>query len=344
MQCQPCCFPSTTKYGRTREKVIRSVGGGVKLDSVKHIGVIGAGMIGGSLAVLTTGHGYRTTLVVRRAEMISEYKKTYDGYFRQIIDQGLMSENQLAICAKYLTYSTSYADLVDCDVIFECVPEVIDLKFAIYAQIEATCPSVKAICSVSSSLVPDCLAEKATKYKDRIIVTHPFNPAHMVPFFELCGGAATNLAVLQLASRLLESLDRKPVILKKPAPGFIGNRLQFALWREALNLVEKGIADPEDVDTCLNYGFCPRYTSIGIFEHFDNGDLTLNMRTCNSVFPSLSTMTKAPRAITDRVARGDLGAKTGVGFYDWRGVDMEAYKKRVNAPYWRFIDWDMPTE
>ncbi|HLA80796.1 MAG TPA: 3-hydroxyacyl-CoA dehydrogenase NAD-binding domain-containing protein, partial [Thermoleophilia bacterium] len=290
------------------------------LDSVKHIGIIGAGMIGDSLAVLTTGHGYRTTVVARRAEMIPEYKKTYDEYFRQMMDQGLMPANQLGICEKYVKYSTDFSDLGDCEVIFECVPEVIDLKYEIFARIEAACPSIRAICSVSSSLVPDVLAEKATKYKDRIIVTHPFNPAHMVPFFELCGGAATDPAVLQFASRLLESLDRKPVILKKPAPGFVGNRLQFALWREALNLVESGIADPEDIDTCLNYSFCPRYTSIGIFEHFDNGDLTLNMHTCNSVFPWLSNTTEAPRAITDRVARGDLGAKTGIGFYDWRGV------------------------
>jgi 3-hydroxybutyryl-CoA dehydrogenase len=316
----------------------------MKLDGVKHIGIVGAGMIGNSLAVLTTGHGYRTTCVDSRAEMLPEFKKTYEGYFRQMIDQGLMPEEQLAICQRYLKYSSDYSDFADCDVIFECATENADLKHEIYARIEETCPHIKAICSVSSSIVPDVLAQKATKYRDRIIVTHPFNPAHMVPFFELCGGSATDPGVLLFAKELLESLDRKPVILKKPAPGFIGNRLQFALWREALNLVESGIADPRDVDTCLNYSFCPRYTSIGIFEHFDNGDLTLNMHTCNAVFPSLSAVKEAPPAITDRVARGDLGAKTGVGFYDWRDVDMDAYRKRVNAPYWRFIEWDMPKE
>jgi len=316
----------------------------MKLDSVKHIGIIGLGMIGDSLAVLTTGHGYRTTCLARRAEMIPEYKKTYDGYFRQMIDQGVMPDEQLAICEKYLKYSTDYSDLADCDVVFECVTEVIGLKHEVYARIEETCPRIRAICSVSSSFVPDVLAENAGKYKDRVVVTHPFNPAHMVPFFEVCGGSDTGDGVLQFVKELLESLDRKPVILKKPTPGFIGNRLQFALWREALSLVESGIADPRDIDTCLNYSFCPRYTSIGMFEHFDNGDLTLNKRTCDAVFPSLSNINEAPPAITDRIARGDLGAKTGVGFYDWRGVDMDAYRKRVNAPYWHFIDWDMPEE
>jgi 3-hydroxybutyryl-CoA dehydrogenase len=83
----------------------------MKLDSVNHIGIIGAGMIGDSLAVLATGHGYRTTVVVRRAEMIPEYKKTYDEYFRQMIEQGLMPEEQLAICEKYLTYCGDFGAL-----------------------------------------------------------------------------------------------------------------------------------------------------------------------------------------------------------------------------------------
>jgi len=318
----------------------------MKLDSVKHIGIIGLGMIGDSMAVLATGHGYKTTCVARRAEMIPEYKKTYDNYFRQMIDKGLMPENQTSICEKYLKYTLDFNEIADCEIIFECVNERIELKYDILARIEELCPNVRAICSVSSSFTPEMMGEKMTKYKDRLIVTHPFNPAHMVPFFELCGGADTAPGVLEFAKELLESLDRKPVILKKPAPGFIGNRLQFALWREALNLVESGICDPRDVDTCLNYSFCPRYTSIGMYEHFDNGGLNLNIMTCNTVFPTLSNADSAPAAITDRIARGDLGARaeSKKGFYDWNGVDMKAYQERVNAPYWKFINWDLPKE
>jgi 3-hydroxybutyryl-CoA dehydrogenase len=317
----------------------------MKLEGLTTIGIIGMGMIGDSISVLTSGHGYRTVCLVRRPEMIPEYKQTYEGYFRQMIAQGLMPENQAEICAEYISYSADYADLSDCEIIFECVTENITLKRDIYEKIEKNCSKVKAICSVSSSFVPDVLAENAGKYKDRIIVTHPFNPAHMVPYFEMCGGSDTDPGALEFAKAALESLDRKPAVLKKPAPGFIGNRLQFALWREALNLVESGICDPHDVDTCLNYSFCPRYTSIGIFEHFDNGDLRLNITTCDAVFPTLSNIDKGPAAITDRIARGDTGAnaESKTGFYDWHGVDMDAYKERVNAPYWNFVKlWDLP--
>jgi len=318
----------------------------MKLDSVKHIGIIGLGMIGDSMAVLTTGHGYKTTCVARRAEMIPEYKKTYDTYFRQLIDQGLISENQHAICERYLSYTTDYNEIADCEVIFECINENLEKKYELLARIEEICGNVRAICSVSSTFTPEMMSEKMTKYKDRLVVTHPFNPAHMVPFFECCGSKDTAPGVLEFAKELLESLDRKPIILKKPTPGFIGNRLQFALWREALSLVDLGICDPRDVDTCLNYSFCPRYTSIGIYEHFDNGGLQLNLAGCNGNFPHLSNTTTAPPAVTDRIARGDLGARSEnkKGFYDWNGVDMKAYQERVNAPYWKFFNWDMPKE
>jgi 3-hydroxybutyryl-CoA dehydrogenase len=128
------------------------------------------------------------------------------------------------------------------------------------------------------------------------------------------------------------------------APGFIGNRLQYALWREALHIVESGIADPQDIDTCLKYSFCPRYTSIGIFEHFDNGGMHLAYNVSKMLFPELCDTKEVMKSVSDKIEAGDLGRKTGKGFYDWRQVDGDAYNERVNAPYWRFFNWDFPTE
>ena len=126
----------------------------MKLDSVKHIGIIGMGMIGDSMAVLTTGHGYRTTCVARRAEMIPEYKKTYDMYFQQMVDHGVMAPGQREICEKYLKYTLDYNELHDVDVIFECVNEKLELKQDIFGRLEKICPDVKVVCSASSSLFP----------------------------------------------------------------------------------------------------------------------------------------------------------------------------------------------
>lgn len=316
----------------------------MKMDNVKHIGIIGTGMMASSMAVLTTGHGYRTTVFARSQQRAESCRSEVDAFYREIFDKKVITQEQINTCAKYLNFAFKYEEMKDVDVFFECVAEVLDTKHAVYQEIEKNCPDVKVICSVSSSIVVDDLVKGIDRYKDRVVVTHPFNPPHMVPFFELAKGNDTAKGVIEFAAELLKTLDRKPAILKKSIPGFIGNRLQFALWREVLYIVENGIADPEDIDTCLMYSFCPRYTSIGIFEHFDNGGMQLLYNVVKTLFPLLSDQKDVPRAITDKIEAGDMGQKTGKGFYDWRDVDMDAYKERVSEPYWKFFNWDYPEE
>jgi 3-hydroxybutyryl-CoA dehydrogenase len=314
----------------------------VKMNNVNHIGIVGTGMIATSMAVLTTGHGYSTIVFARSSQRAESCRGKFNAFYDEIIEKKLISREQVNICSSYLNFAFSYDEMDDVDVFFECVDEVVETKHSVYREIEKHCPNVKAICSVSSAIVADDLAKGAGKYKDRIIVAHPFNPPHLVPFFELAMGDATTAGVIELAAGLLETMGRKPVILKKAAPGFIGNRLHFALWREALYIVESGIANPEDVDTCLMYSFCPRYTSIGIFEHFDCGGMQLNYNVCKALFPVLCDEKQVMKSITEKIEAGDLGQKTGRGFYDWRNVDMDAYKERVSAPYWKFFDWVLP--
>ena len=309
------------------------------------IGIVGLGMIGNSFSALTTMHGYPTVCYARSREKIPGYRKSYDALFQEMENQGILTSVQSGICRSYLSYVSSYEELSDCDVVFEAITEDLEQKKRCYAELERCCGKLLFIGSCSSSIVPERLASAASVYKDRVIVTHPFYPVHMVPYFELCGCAETKDGVLDCARDLLIALDRKPVILKKPNPGFIGNYLQFALWAAALKLYEDGVCEPEDIDTCLRYSFCPRYTGIGIFEHFDNGGYRLNRATCDAVFPALPRYEEAPAVIREK-AEDPLawGARAPEkrGFYDWSNVDMEAYQKRVNAPYWHFIDWELP--
>ena len=312
-------------------------------NSNRTIGIVGTGMIAGSMAVLAAGHGFRTAVYARSRASADRCAGAVDGFFGEIVAKGKADAAQAALCRSRITFCFDYEGLRDAEIVFESVAEVLETKYEVYRLIEAHCPGVKAICSVSSSIVPARLAAGADKYADRIIVTHPFNPPHLVPFFELCGSERTADGVIDYAKGLLEALDRKPVVLNKPTPGFIGNRLQFALWREALALVEEGVCAPEAVDTCLEYSFCPRYTSIGIFEHFDNGGLELNAATCRGIWPILSTATEIPDSMKKRMEEGKMGARSACrqGFYDWNGVDMQAYAERVSAPYWNLFNWKL---
>lgn len=316
----------------------------MKEHTIKKVGIIGTGMIGTSLAVLTTGHGCKTVMFAMNEDLKAASHSQFDSFYTDLKDQKLLSDSQAARCAGYLDYTLEYSGLSDCDLIFECVVERLDIKHEVYAQLEAHCPSIKAICSVSSAIVVDDLTKGMTVYRDRVVVAHPFNPPHLVPYFEVAVGKDTDPAVLDYVKDVLVKLDRKVVVLKKSAPGFIGNRLQFALWREALNIVDQGIGNPEDVDTCLMYSFCPRYTSIGMFEHFDNGGLDLTYNVSKALFPVLGDTKEVPASLSDRVRRGDLGRKTGKGFLDWSGVDIDQFRARISAPYWRYFNWKLPEE
>lgn len=309
------------------------------------IGIIGMGMIGNSTAVLSTLHGYKTVVYLRNPEKLDGCMAEFDRMYQQMIDQGVVTDEQARIAKTYLRVVHAYEDLAECTFFFEAIQEKPETKWACYQEIQRCCPKVRAIGSCSSSILPDVLSEATPELADRILVVHPFFPVHMVPYMELCMGAQTSEQTVAYVHEVLRALDRKPSTLKKPNPGFIGNYLQFALWAAALKLVEDGVCEPEDIDNCLAYSFCPRYTSIGIFQHFDNGGYQLNATTCDNVFPALPRYDGAPPLVREKAESADAwGAKspTKQGFYDWNDVDMSAYAQKVNKPYWGFINWEFP--
>ena len=196
------------------------------------IGIVGTGMIACSMAVLTSYHGFETIVFARSDGSRRRCLDNIEAFMDQIVEHEFMTPQQRKECLGLIHFTFDYKEMSEAEVVFESVIEKAEVKYEVYRQIEANCPKVKAICSVSSSIVPSVLARGAGKYADRIVVTHPFNPPHLVPLFEVCGSDKTADGVLNYVMGLLEELDRKPVLLNKPTPGFIGNRLQFALWRE----------------------------------------------------------------------------------------------------------------
>ncbi len=314
----------------------------------RSVGIIGSGIIASSLAVLTTGHGLDTYVLVRSEAAARRLWKTFRDHYSIMIRQGILKEEQEKICESFLHVTQDYADLAGCSIFMEAVAEDRGVKASVFREIAKACPEVEMICSASSAITPDMMLEEQeedpwiSRIADRLIIAHPFNPPHMVPYFELCQSAQTRPGLIEEAAAFLRTLHREPVILKKPTPGFIGNRLQFALFREAMQLVEEGICECEDIDRALRYSFCPRYTSIGIFEHMDFAGLGLDEKNCRLLFPIISDRKDTPPILADLLAAGKTGTAAGEGFYDWRERDMEAYAQRVNEPFWKFMDWEFP--
>lgn len=306
----------------------------------KKVAIIGKGMIGISLAVLFTGNGYTTIVFAKNSEVGLEKYRTY---YKDLITQGLVTEAQAAACEKRLSFTESYADLEDAEVVIECVCEKLDVKHCVYEQIEANCPHLKAIASTTSAISPVDLA-KGIKQPEKIMVAHPYNPPHMVPCVELVKNDFTSQEALDAIITLLEDCGREVCKMNKPAPGFIANRLQHALYREAVYMVEQGICGPEDIDKCIRSSWGPRYTSIGLFDHFDYAGLDLIANIETYLYPDLCDTKTVHPSLQERMDRGDLGYKTGVGYYDWRQRDMDAFRKKTSAPYLRFFNWKLPED
>ena len=179
---------------------------------------------------------------------------------------------------------------------------------------------------------------------EKIMVAHPYNPPHLVPCVELVKNDFTAQEALDAVTELLEYCGREVCKMNKPAPGFIANRLQHALYREAVYMVEQGICGPEDIDKCIRSSWGPRYTSIGLFDHFDYAGLDLIANIETYLYPDLCDTKTVHPSLQERLDRGDLGYKTGVGYYDWRNRDMDAFRKKTCDPYLRFFNWKLPED
>lgn len=300
--------------------------------------IVGAGMIGSSMACLFAGNGIPVTVKTSRKEAVAEKVATY---YADLVAEKLMTEAQVAACTKLITYTTEYEDIADAEVVFECVVEKLDIKKTIYAALAKTCKNLKAIVSSSSAISPADLAN-GTECPEKIMVGHPYNPPHLVPCVELVKNDFTDAESLKAVYGLLEYCGREVCTMNRPAPGFIANRLQHALYREAMYMVEQGICGPEDIDKCIRSSWGPRYTSIGLFEHFDYAGLDLIANIETYLYPDLCDTKEVHPSIKSRLEEGNLGYKTGHGVYDWTKYDMDAFRKKTTAPYLQFFNWKLP--
>jgi len=306
------------------------------------IGIIGSGTIGAAYAALFTGHGYSVKINDVKPEFIEAGRKKYDELYETICERGLFTAEQRLYAKSLLADAPQLSELNGVDIIFECVPEKIEIKKQVYAGIESEIENLGAIVSTASALAPDDLIESMTKFRSKLVVGHPFNPPHLAPFVELVKSSETEEPVVGLVKNFLESCGRKVSVMMRAAPGFIANRLQHALLREAMNLVDEGLVScPEDVDRALTYSFMPRYTKVGIFEHHDlfGMDNTQNLQ--NYLYPYLSTGQGAADMVNKLVEKGEFGMRTGKGIYEWNDEKIADFKRRAAEPYWEFFNWKL---
>lgn len=202
------------------------------------------------------------------------------------------------------------------DLVIEAVPENLALKQRLFATI-APLARPDALLTSNSSSYPISAIARGLAGAHRYLGLHYFMPAHLVPLVEVVCSGATDPTLARELAAFIRSTGKVPVIVKRDLPGFLANRLQHALAREAMALIDGGVCTAEDVDAAVRFGFGFRYLAAGPLLQRDHAGLDVHAAAAATMYPDLASNTVPSRAITDRVAAGRHGMKTGGGFYDW---------------------------
>jgi 3-hydroxybutyryl-CoA dehydrogenase len=216
-----------------------------------------------------------------------------------------------------ITLASSLSEAVSgADLVVEAVFENLEVKRELLRQVEEHCPPHVIVTSTTSSYCVRALAV-ALRHPERFLVTHFWNPPYVIPVVEVMPGERSSAEAIETTFALLKKAGKVPALVKKDVAGFVGNRLQHALRREAIAIVAQGIASPQDVDLIARLSFGLRLPVMGPLETVDLGGLDLTQAIQSYLLAELDRSTEPAQLINDKVARGELGAKAGRGFYDW---------------------------
>jgi 3-hydroxybutyryl-CoA dehydrogenase len=289
----------------------------------------GAGRMGRSIALALALAGRQVAVLDLKARsgedaerLLADARAEIGTSLRFLTELNVVSEVQrAAIDARISVHAfgpATDAALRSASVVFEGATETLAAKEAIFAHISAVCDPATIIASTSSTFSANELAPFVT-HPERFLITHWLNPAYLIPIVEVSPGVATSEATTNAMRTLLTAAGKKPVLCK-PSPGFIVPRIQALAMNEAARIVAEGVASAEDVDTAIRYGFGFRYAVMGLLEFIDLGGVDILHHASNQLRSAFGDERfAAPAIVNDLIAAGDLGEKTGRGFYDWSG-------------------------
>lgn len=289
--------------------------------------VIGAGLMGVGIALCFARAGKPVLLVDTDPQRLAAVPGAAREILDELIDAGQFAAERVDETLALLAVTPRLADAGACERVIEAIPERLPLKHALYAELEALLAPDAVIASNTSGLTPDSLAEHM-QHPERLLIAHFWHPPHFIPLVEIVPGSATEERHMADVQQLLAGMGLEAVRLNRAAPGFIGNRLQFALLREALHIVDSGIASPEVVDRVMRASLGRRYGMVGPLEAADMTGLETVADICRHLLPELATGRDMMRLVEDNVAQGRTGQRSGEGFYRWDDARRERIRRR----------------
>ncbi|SES31315.1 3-hydroxyacyl-CoA dehydrogenase family protein [Psychrobacillus sp. OK032] len=297
--------------------------------------VLGAGTMGHGIVQLYAQAGYDVYMYDIKDEFLEKAVARISDNLDMLIQENSITTSEKENILKRISTSTDLKEAVSgSQFVTEAVSENLTIKFVLFKQLEEVIEDDTIIASNTSTFSIQQLSEGVQK-TDRLIITHFFNPAHLVPLVEVVKGPETSQDIIDRTVEVLKNIGKKPVVLKKDIPGLIANRLQAALVREAFYLLDNGIADAEDIDLAVTAGPGFRWAFIGPLETADFGGLDIWKSVVENLAPVLSKEEKIPQFVEEKVQSGNLGTKTGNGLFTYAG--NEEVQRRITERDENFI-------
>lgn len=293
--------------------------------------VIGSGTMGVGIAASFLAYGAKTILLGRDPHKV-ELNLTKVEICADTINPRWRESGAQLVSGDIADWS----DWHDTDLIIETISERLDLKKALFRELDQRVPPSIPIGSNSSGFpISDIAQDLVTSY--RMFNTHYFMPAHIVPLVEVVLGKHSDLEMAEEICNLYRSHGKKPVLVKRDIPGFLANRIQHALMREALSLVQEGIASPDDIDTAVRYSFGFRYAAVGPMTQKEISGWEGMALAAEVIYPSLSNIQAPPACVMDLVNSGKTGMAKGAGFREWSPEEVaqmkQVYETRLQAAF-----------
>jgi 3-hydroxybutyryl-CoA dehydrogenase len=289
--------------------------------------VIGAGTMGAGIGLALALSGEPVTVVGRRELALARAREQIDASVRLLAEHGRLQSAPTVELSTDLAGALAAAELV-----IESIVEDLDAKRHLLAEVAALTPPDTVIATNTSSL-PLALLAGAAEPAERFAGMHWFNPPELVALVEICGAPETSATTLERLHRRALAAGKRPIRLARPISGFVANRLQYALIREAYALVRAGVCDLDAIDTAVTAGLGPRWAAVGPFESMDLAGLDVHLAVAAELFPTLDATSEPPEALRAAVAEGRLGAKSGAGLrgsYDAPRIEEIARRRAAS--------------
>ena len=312
----------------------------MNVDKIQKVAVIGAGLMGHGIAQELAQGGYEVGLNDVTDEALEKAIVRIRDNYAMLEREGLLSQGKGEKAIGLVQTSVDIGVAIDgADLVIEAVVEDLALKLDIFEKLDAWCEPQTILATNSSSYMPSKIAV-ATDRPEKVVGMHYFNPPFLMPLVEIIKSDQTSDQTAQVAYDLMVKIGKSPVMVQKEIPGFIGNRIQAAVWREILWLVEEGIATPQDIDTVVKTGLGRRLSVAGPFELTDLTSLAMKQAIMEELLPSLASGQKVPVILKEKVEEGELGIRSGKGFYEWTPESGEDLRARVAKALIEIGKWD----